>query len=142
MEDSTIVKKIIDRDETALADVEQKYGKYMKSIARGILKDERDAEECVSDAVMKAWDNVPAAQPADLRSYLGMLTRSVSISRSRMNGALRRGGEYEMVPSDELEALVGDHNVQEGVEDDGLAGVISAFVRGIGSRERNIFIRR
>lgn len=142
MEDSTIVKKIIDRDETALADVEQKYGKYMKSIARGILKDERDAEECVSDAVMKAWDNVPAAQPADLRSYLGMLTRSVSISRSRMNGALRRGGEYEMVPSDELEALVGDNNVPEGVEADELAGVISAFLRGIGTRERNIFIRR
>ena len=142
MEDSTIVKKIIDRDETALADVEQYYGKYMKSIARGILKDERDAEECVSDAVMKAWDNVPAARPADLRSYLGMLTRSVSISRSRMNGALRRGGEYEMVPSDELEALVGDNDVPEGVEADELAGVISAFLRGRGTRERNIFIRR
>jgi RNA polymerase sigma-70 factor (ECF subfamily) len=59
-----------------------------------------------------------------------------------MNGALRRGGEYEMVPSDELEALVGDNDVQEGVEAAELAGVISAFLRGRGARERNIFIRR
>ena len=49
MEDKQIVQLYLNRDETAIAHTTQKYGKYCNSIARNILGNNEDAEECVND---------------------------------------------------------------------------------------------
>ncbi len=142
MEDSTIVKKIIDRDDTAIADVMSKYGKYVRTIARGILSDERDAEECANDAVLKAWENIPQTAPDDLKSYLGMLTRNACISRKRLNSAGKRGGDAEFVSDDEIGEIAGNGTVSETAEAAELGRLISRFLRERDAAERNLFIRR
>lgn len=48
MEDKEILKLFEARDETALVQLEIKYGKYMRVIAGNILSDKADAEECVN----------------------------------------------------------------------------------------------
>jgi RNA polymerase sigma-70 factor (ECF subfamily) len=142
MEDREIIRKVIDRDEAALTEIDRKYGAYMKSIARGILNDERDVEECVSDASMNAWNRLPEADPDNLKAYLGMLVRTAAISHKRANNAAKRGGGNESTPFDELEELVGEGDVAEAADQALLAKLISNFLRERPAEERIIFVRR
>lgn len=49
MGDDEILQLFFHRVEYAISAVEEKYGRLCRSVARGILKDERDVEECVND---------------------------------------------------------------------------------------------
>ena len=49
MEDEKIIALYWDRDQTAIAETQQKYGRYCGSIAHNIVHDAQDAEECVND---------------------------------------------------------------------------------------------
>ena len=142
MEDKELIRKVIDRDEAALGEIDRKYGAYLRSIARGILSDARDVEECVSDAMLKAWNRLPEAEPDDLKAYLGMLVRTAAISRKREQAAAKRGGGREATPFDELEELVGDGDVAEAADQALLAKLISGFLRERPSEERIMFVRR
>ena len=54
MNDPDVIKLYFERSEQAVSETKQKYGNYMRSIAKRILRDERDVEEVVSDAVLAA----------------------------------------------------------------------------------------
>ena len=54
MEDTKIVDLFWNRDQSAIRQVDQKYGKYCYAIAYGILSSREDSEECVSDTWHKA----------------------------------------------------------------------------------------
>ena len=92
MDDAAIVSLFWQRDERALAETEQKYGSYCRHIAHSILADEQDAEESVNDAWLAAWQSIPPQRPGRLGTYLGKLTRNLSISRLRSLSAQKRGG--------------------------------------------------
>lgn len=55
-EDSDIIRRFFERDESALSDVNRKYGSYCSTIARNILGNEQSAEECVNDTLMRLWE--------------------------------------------------------------------------------------
>ena len=57
MEDEKIIALYWDRDQTAIAETQQKYGRYCGSIAHNIVHDAQDAEECVNDTWMRAWNS-------------------------------------------------------------------------------------
>lgn len=59
MEDEKIIALYWDRDQTAIAETQQKYGRYCGSIAHNIVHDAQDAEECVNDTWMRAWNSMP-----------------------------------------------------------------------------------
>ena len=59
MEDEQIVRLFFARAETAIQEIQQKYGALCLSVARRVLPDARDAEECVSDACLRAWNAIP-----------------------------------------------------------------------------------
>ena len=50
MDDAALVGLYWARDERAIPATAEKYGAYCAAIARNILPDPQDAEECVSDA--------------------------------------------------------------------------------------------
>lgn len=141
-EDSEIVRLFARHDEAAVDAAKQKYGEYLGGVARGILHDARDAEECVNDALLAAWEQIPAAPPANLKAYLKTLTRNICVSRVRSNSALKRKAQQDAEPFDELEELLDGGDVAEQVEAAELAAAISQFLRGRKADERNIFIRR
>lgn len=66
MEDSAIVDLYWQRSERAIEESEQKYGAYCCTVAYNILSDSQDAEECVNDVWLGAWNAMPAARPARL----------------------------------------------------------------------------
>lgn len=70
MEDNDIIQLFFDRDENAIKETSVKYGNYCSSIARNILKNWEDAEECVNDTYLKAWNVIPPKDQLCLRHFL------------------------------------------------------------------------
>ena len=74
MEDQAIVSLYFARREEAVARTQEKYGRYLESIARNILPDREDCRESVNDAYLAAWNSIPPQRPEKLGLYLGKLT--------------------------------------------------------------------
>ena len=87
MQDSQIIALYRARDEHAIEKTAEKYGDYCTSIALNILQNMQDAEECVNDTWVAAWNSMPPKWPQNLCAYLGKLVRHISINRLK---ALRR----------------------------------------------------
>ena len=83
-DDQKIIELYCNRSENAIAETAGKYGRYCNAIAYGILKSHEDAQECVSDVYLTAWRAIPRRRPADLSTYLGKITRNLSIDRLRI----------------------------------------------------------
>ena len=92
MDDGQIVQFYWDRDERAIPATADKYGNYCTSIAKNILGNPEDAEECVNDTYMRAWNSMPPHRPNVLSAFLGKITRNVSLNRYKQNPADKRGG--------------------------------------------------
>ena len=106
MEDSAILRLYWQRDEQAIRETETKYGAYCRTIARGILSDQEDAEESVSDAWLRAWESIPPKRPEKFSAYLGKLTRNLCLSRLRERSARKRGGGELPLALEELAECV------------------------------------
>ena len=90
MEDAQIVELYWRRSEAAVPETQAKFGPYCRTIAYNILSDEQDAEECVNDTWLGAWNSMPQNRPRLLAPYLAKLTRWLSLTRLRERNALRR----------------------------------------------------
>ena len=142
MDDKLIVKKFFDRDESAIEDTKQAYEGYCKSIANNILKDTRDGEECVNDALFAAWNSIPPNKPENLKAYIGKLTREKALDILRKNNAQKRTDGNSSVPFEELEEAVGIDTVEDSVTSRELSRVISDFLLSQKAEERKVFVRR
>ena len=91
MEDFEIVELYWDRDENAIAQSELKYGKYCGTIARNILFNREDTEECVNDTWIRAWQSIPPNRPENLGAYLGKITRNLALNMYEKMNAQKRG---------------------------------------------------
>ena len=81
MTSDTLIDLLEQHADQALGELDAAYGAYCRSIARNILQNEEDAEECVSDAYLAVWNAIPPARPEHFKAWLGTIVRS---------GALRR----------------------------------------------------
>lgn len=143
MDDNGIIRLYWERNDRAISITSEKYGSYCKSIARNILNNEEDAEECVNDTYLNAWNSMPEHWPEQLATFLGKITRNLSFNKYKHNHAEKRGGGEITLVLDELEDCVSDNeNVGQSIDRQELAKAISSFVRGLSTRKRNIFIRR
>ena len=84
MTDQEIIQLYRQRSEEALKQTQDVYGRYLFSIAQSILPDGEDSRECVNDALLRAWDSIPPAEPECLQTFLGKITRNLAIDRYRM----------------------------------------------------------
>ena len=106
MDDEKIVQLYWDRDERAISATAEKYGSYCAQIARNILGDRGDADECVNDAYMSAWGSMPPHRPGVLSAFLGKIVRNLSLNRYRRNTAAKRGGGEAPAVLEEIGELV------------------------------------
>ena len=83
MDDKRIVELYWERSQAAIAHTQEKYGKYCHTIAYNILYSNEDAEECVNDTYVKAWEAMPPHKPERLGGFLGKLTRNIFIYINR-----------------------------------------------------------
>ena len=143
MDDSKIVQLYWDRDEQAIPATSDKYGTYCISIAQNILGNQEDAEECVNDTYMSAWNSMPPHRPRILSVFLGKITRNLSLNRYKQNTAGKRGGREVPVVLDEIAELVSDTgSVEQEVDRKELVKAIDAFLDRLPTDKRSIFICR
>ena len=143
MEDRKIVNLYFARSDQAVAETERKYGGYCRAIARNILGSEPDAEECVSDAYLAAWNSIPPQNPQSLAAYVGKLTRRKAIDRLRETRSLKRGGDAVTLALEELDECIPGHtSVEDEVLQRELGAAIRRFLAGLDRTDRTVFLLR
>lgn len=143
MTDERIVELYWNRDESAVAETQSKYGRYLTKIAYNILTDMEDSLESVNDTYMYAWKSIPPHRPSVLSTYLAKITRRVSID------ILRKKSRDKRIPSEytfslsELDDLVSDGRRMEAqLEAEELAKAMNAYLKTISAEARQLFIGR
>ena len=143
MEDREIVRLYFARDEQALSQTQRKYGGYCRVIAFRLLGDVQDAEECVNDLYLAAWNSIPPHSPARLSTYLGKLLRRICTDRIRHRTAQKRGaGELVPLLEELSECLAHPDTVDSLLDEQALVQTIRAFLDGLPPIQRRIFLCR
>lgn len=143
MDDLQIVELYYDRYEIAIAITEEKYGSYCRKIAHNILSNNEDAEECVNDAYMAAWNSIPPHKPESLKTYLGKLTRNISIDRWRALRTLKNGGGEMFIAFDELtDCASALSSVEQTIETKELVDAYIRFLDTLPTAHRRAFLLR
>lgn len=143
MNDANIVELYWNRNEDAIKETSKKYGNYCYSISYNILGRNEDAEESVNDTYLVAWDSMPPHKPKNLATFLGKITRRISIDKWRHKNAKKRGNGQIDEALEELSECISDSNsVEKTIEAELLNKTINKFVRALPEAEQTVFIRR
>lgn len=143
MEDSKIVALYWARSENAIAETSSKYGRYCYAIAYNILASTEDAEESVNDTYMDAWNSMPPYRPSILSTFLGKITRRISIDRWRKSRAKKRGGGEVILVLEELsDCLSSSADTEQIIEAKELSRAINSFLSALSENERDVFVCR
>ena len=143
MEDEKILQMYFDREEGAIGATAEKYGNYCTAIAKNILGSREDAEECVNDTYLRAWNAIPPHRPGMLRTFLGKITRNLAFHRYKYNTADKRGGGELPLVLEELESCVsGRESVEEAFDHKALVEDLNNFLETLPEEKRRIFVCR
>ena len=143
MKDAEIVGSFLKRDERAVDEAKKKYGAYCFSVAQNILGNKEDAEECVSSALMKAWESIPPQRPERLGSFLAKITRNLAFNRFKEQRRQKRGGGETALVLDELaEVLPAGGDAASEAEFNELNKCVNAFLKSLPEKERRVFMSR
>ncbi len=137
MNDHEIIELFFARDEAAISETDKKYGAYCHSIAQNILKSAPDAEECVNDTYLKAWNSIPPQRPNALKVFLGCIVRRLSLDRYRSWHTAKRDRNLE-VAFEELSECVPMKDEDTSI----LRELLNEFLKNLDPKDRVTFMRR
>lgn len=141
MEDYRIVDLYWERSERAISETSKKYGKMLNGISYSLLSSKEDAEECVNDTYLEAWQKMPTDRPGYLGAYLAKIIRCISIDRFRAAHRQKRGTVEEL--TDELmQCIPSGMTPAEEMENKRISEVINKFLYELDEEKRRIFVRR
>ncbi len=144
MDDSRIIELFYERSEQAITELSNKYGKIFARVAANILNNRQDAEECVNDAYLGAWNTIPPQNPNPLLSYVCRIVRNLAVKRYHSNSAVKRNSIYD-VALDELEGCIpasSSAEVENEFDAKETAHIIDDFLETLDMENRIMFIRR
>ena len=142
MEDEKIIKLFFQRSEQAIQELDEKYGKICRKLSFNIVNDRLDAEECVNDAYLGAWNAIPPVIPNPLLSYIAKIVRNLSLKIYWREGAAKRNSIYTIALK-EVEACIADpKSVEDEIEAKELARIIESFLDTLTVENSVIFMRR
>ena len=140
--DEDILALFFRRDQSAICAVAGKYGPGCTGIARNILHDPSDAEECVNDTWLAAWNTIPPQTPSPLRAYLYRIVRNLATSRYHKNTAQKRSNGYDLALSELEDCLAAPEGVEDTLSARELTAVLNRFLRELDRDSRVLFMRR
>lgn len=140
MEDEQILTLFFARDETALSETREKYGPRLTRLARRFLSSAEDAEECVSDTYLKAWDTIPPQRPVHFFAYLATLCRRFALGYLDRQNAARRSAPTVALTEELAACLPGGGAAEH--SDEALGALLNRFLHAQKPESRAIFLRR
>lgn len=143
MDDARIVELFLNREESAIAAAEEKYGARLHALARNLLGDDGAAEECVNDAWLEAWNRIPPHEPREyLFAFLAKLVRAKALNRVKALSAEKRSAELVSLTEELSNTLRASDDPQAAVEAAELSASVSRYLRGVSEEKRRVFVRR
>lgn len=142
MEDAQIIELYFQRDEAAIAQTAAKYGIFCHKLARNILSIEEDAEECVNDTYLQAWNAIPPQRPDKLGAWLGRVVRNISINLWNKNHRKKRYAGMEQLLTELEECIPSPKTVEQKMEEKELTEAINIWLGSLSREDRVLFLRR
>ena len=142
MKDAEIVELYWQRDEKAIQETTQKYGAYLSKIAYNILSNLEYSKECVNDTYLAAWNSMPENRPSILSTYLGKITRQISIDRFRKNNSKAFSSEYALSLSEMEDCFADNSTPEQELDAKLLESAVNSFIRSLPDDARKVFIGR
>ena len=143
MTDAEIIDLFFERSEQAITELAKKHGGAVSRIAYNILGNVQDTEECVNDTILRAWESIPPNRPENLRTYLGRISRNLSIDRLKAAFSLKRGAGIESLDFSELEdTLFQSEKVWEKLDEEVLTQIINSFLSEQKKLYRIVFVQK
>ena len=99
IEDEKIIEMFFERSEQGIRELDIKYGKVCHKLSYNIVNSRQDAEECVNDAYLGAWNAIPPANPHPLLTYICKIVRNISLKIYYRKEAAKRNSTYTIAIS-------------------------------------------
>ncbi len=142
MEDKDIVELFWTRDPSAIVLTGEKYGNYCRAIAKRILYESRDIDECINDIHLKLWNSIPPNRPENFTAYLGKIARNAAFDKYKQHRAEKRGGGEICLVLEELGEIISADTVADTLDKQELNEAINTFLQTLPKTARGIFICR
>ena len=141
MDDLQIIELYFDRNERAIKETDRKYGKLCFQVAKNLLWNREDSEECVNDTYLALWNQIPPTRPNNFTAFICKITRNLSLKRLEISNAMKRSADA-VISLSEIEATMPDNHIAPDIEDEELGKLISAFLWSEKELDRNVFLRK
>lgn len=141
-QDGEIIDLLFARSEQGLDQIQSMYGKLFIQVARNILGNEQDAEECVNDTLVKIWESIPPNRPGSLLAYALTIVRNLSLNKLQFRNAEKRGGSAVCIPFSELEEHLEGIAVPDESESKEFERIINDFLDSLSQKDAVLFVRR
>jgi len=138
LHDFEIVALYHARDEQAIEISQKQYGNYCHTISMNILHSPPDAEECVNDTWVAAWNSMPPKRPANLCAYLGKLVRNISLNRLKALHREKRDATLT-VAFEELEDII---SAPDETDSAMICGWLDEYLGTLPQLDRQLFVGR
>ncbi|MBQ4036621.1 MAG: RNA polymerase sigma factor [Clostridia bacterium] len=143
MEDNRIVELYLLRDESAIRQTMEKYGKRLRYLAYHIVNNRQVAEECENDTYMEAWNLIPPHEPKDyLYAFLARITRHIALNCCRHRNRLKRSALISELGAEMELCIPAPDDVACRIDEMALSQAINSFLGKLDEKKRNIFVRR
>ena len=142
MEDEKIVELFFARSEQAIQELDAKYGAMCRGVSYNIVNSRQDAEECVNDAYLGAWNTIPPAKPDPMLTYILKIVRNISLNAYWKKEAAKRSGSHTIALEEIEDCIAGRNTVEDEIEARELARIIEDFLDTLSRENRVIFMRR
>lgn len=143
MDDLKIIDLLLNRDESALNVLSEKYGSYCMKISCNILSNSSDSEENVNDTYMQVWNSIPPQTPKNLMAFIGRLSRNLALNKLKAKNAEKRNPTGGFLSLSELdECTPAQLSVENEADTKNLSRHISKFLYTQKEDARNVFVRR
>ncbi len=142
LDDSKIIDLFCARSEQAIVELSAKYGSACSRVARNILNNPYDAEECVNDAYLGAWNTIPPQNPDPLLTYICRIVRNLSIMKYHANTAIKRNSFYDAALDELEDCLASSETVEDKLTAKELSAALDRFLDTLDKENRVMFVRR
>ena len=138
IDDAHIVSLFFARDEAALHLTDQKYRSLLLGIMQHILHDAQDAEECLNDTYLDAWNTIPPARPRVLGAYLATIARRRALDAYRRRTRQKRGGRVSALSLQEEISVAENPSKEENARR--IGELLNEYLHRQSDKRRRIFL--
>jgi RNA polymerase sigma-70 factor (ECF subfamily) len=142
VEDEQIIALYFQRNEAAITETAKKYGAFCRRLAVQILTIPADAEECVNDTYLQAWNAIPPQRPEKLGAWLGRVVRNNAYNLWKKNHRKKRYDGMEQLFSELADCIPSPITVERELDGQELTAFLNDWLGTLSKDDRALFLRR